>query len=102
MKEWVQPDGEAPGLMFKAAELAGEVGELCNELKKVERSRLGMVGGLDIGHPGVRRSIEDEIADVVICADLIALELGISLSVIIPRKFNNTSKKNGLQTLLSF
>lgn len=32
-------------LSFRAAELAGEAGEACNEIKKLERERLGLVGG---------------------------------------------------------
>ena len=80
---------------FRGIELAGEVGELCNVLKKLERESMGM--------PGSRASIEDladELADVIICADLMALQFGINLEYEVPRKFNATSSKYGLRTTM--
>lgn len=80
-------------LTYSSNELAGEVGELCNVIKKLERERLGLVGS--------RATLEqaaDELADVVICADLLADQLGIDLSASIPVKFNKTSEKYGLKT----
>ena len=69
--------------------LAGEVGELCNLLKKMRR-------GEDIKVEDVGR----ELADVVIYADLLAARLGISLARAIPKKFNETSVKVGSDILL--
>lgn len=77
-------------------ELAGEVGELCNIVKKIERERLGIVGS--------RASIDnlaDELADVVIVADLIAAIAGINLEAAVCRKFNHTSKARGFLTMFS-
>jgi len=55
-------------LVYKGNELAGEVGEACNVVKKLERERLGIAGSRDtVEH------LAEELADVVICADLIAL-----------------------------
>ena len=85
-------------LTFSTTELAGEVGELCNEIKKVERKTYGLAGGktLEEAFP----KICEELADVVICADLIGMKLGINLPSIVRDKFNKTSDKNGMTTKL--
>lgn len=91
--EWAQ--GVEIPLSFRGLELAGEAGEACNELKKLERTRLGMVGG--------KQDIEDlqeELADVLVCVDLIAMDLGINLGEALRAKFNKTSEKYGLATRL--
>lgn len=80
---------------FRGNELAGETGEACNVIKKLERARLGL--------PGSRASVNDlasELADVIICVDLIAMEQGIDLWSEIKKKFNATSEKVGLKTRL--
>lgn len=66
--EW--DTGKKLSLNFKVIELGGEVGEALNCLKKLEREALGLVGS--------RTTISDaamELADVVICADLIGLHI---------------------------
>lgn len=58
---------------YRCCELAGEMGEACNIIKKIERERLGLRGtkaGVDL--------LADELADVLICIDLIAMDLRIS------------------------
>lgn len=83
-------------LTYRANELAGEVGEACNVVKKLVRERLGL--------PGSRSTVADladELADVVICAYLVAIQEGINLDAAVVRKFNATSKKLGLRTRLS-
>lgn len=63
--EW-DPSSQITGL-YRAVELAGEVGELANIVKKLERERLGL--------PGSRETVEhlaEELADVFICIDLLA------------------------------
>lgn len=82
--------GSAATIEFATIELAGETGELCNRIKKFLRAMQGMPGGeADLGE------IADEIADVVICTDLLADILGLDLGPIIQRKFNKTSEKHG-------
>lgn len=81
---------ERPPLSFAMMELAGETGEACNEAKKRERAERGMVGGkID------DMALADELADVVICADLAAERVGIDLAAAVARKFNKTSAKHG-------
>lgn len=56
---------------WRLNELAGEVGEVCNVLKKLERERLGI--------PGSRTTTDDlgfELADVAICLDLTLMTIG--------------------------
>lgn len=76
---------------YQGNELAGEVGEACNVIKKLERESFGMTGS--------RASVADlaeELADVIICVDLIAMTFGIDLAQAVPAKFNKTSRKYGL------
>lgn len=91
-KEW---GGKPTSLSFKGNELAGEVGEACNILKKLERTRLGMKGG-----GGSIEALAEELADVIICVDLIAGHLAIDLERAVVNKFNKTSEKVGLETKL--
>ena len=108
--EWDKDNGI--GLAYRGNELAGEVGEALenavdvilmaaaagrasNIVKKIERERLGIRGS--------RATVTDlaaELADVVICVDLIAMGLGIDLGAAVVDKFNATSAKVGLATRL--
>lgn len=93
-KEW-DTGSEKVSLAFRGNELAGEVGELCNVLKKLERERIGIVGSR-----ATPAQAAEELADVVICADLIALDLGVDLGAATRDKFNATSAKYGLSTTM--
>lgn len=65
---------QIPDLSFRGNELAGETGEVCNVIKKLERARQGWRGSRDtVEH------LAEELADVVICADLIGIAAGIDL-----------------------
>ncbi len=81
---------------YRGNELAGEVGEACNIIKKLERERFGIRGSR-----ATAEELADELADVVICVDLIAMHYGIDLEAAIARKFNATSEKVGLETRLA-
>jgi NTP pyrophosphatase (non-canonical NTP hydrolase) len=94
-RQAVWPNANKLDLTFKAVELAGECGELENVIKKLARERLGLPGSRDtVGHAA------EELADIVICCDLIAIELGIDLTAAVRRKFNATSEKIGLEVRL--
>jgi NTP pyrophosphatase (non-canonical NTP hydrolase) len=82
-------------LLFRATELAGEAGELCNAIKKLERERLGVKGT-----KATLEQVAEEIADVVIAADLLAMQFNISMAEAVQAKFNATSKKYKLKTTL--
>lgn len=95
-EEWCKESGEIPDLAFRGLELAGETGEACNVAKKLEREKHGWRGS--------RATLEDlgtELADVVICADLMALAAGIDLMAAVREKFNATTEKVNLTTKLA-
>jgi NTP pyrophosphatase (non-canonical NTP hydrolase) len=73
-----------------ATALAGEVGELCNLIKKMRR-----------GDAIPLQSVSDEIADVAIYLDLLAARLGINLEEAVVKKFNEVSEKIGSTYTLS-
>jgi NTP pyrophosphatase (non-canonical NTP hydrolase) len=93
-REWDPTD--AITLTYRGNELAGEVGEACNVIKKIERERLGLRGSRVTAE-----QLAEELADVIICADLIAMDMGINLTEAVARKFNATSDKYGLLTKFS-
>jgi NTP pyrophosphatase (non-canonical NTP hydrolase) len=90
-KEW--DAGNQITLAYRGNELAGEVGEACNVIKKLERERMDIRGSR-----ATLTDLASELADVVICADLIAMQAGINLDAAVAAKFNATSVKVGLQT----
>jgi NTP pyrophosphatase (non-canonical NTP hydrolase) len=89
-------NGESVGLLFRATELGGETGEVLNVCKKLERERMGWRGSR-----ATVEDLSDELADVVICADLLAMTVGIDLYAAVVRKFNATSEKVGLPQRLT-
>lgn len=93
-KQWNSSGANVP-LIFSLVELAGEAGEACNIGKKLARTELGLAGGTAELEP-----LEDEIADVVICADLVARKAGFDLGAAVARKFNATSRKRGFSVML--
>lgn len=76
-------------LSFLGNEMAGEVGEACNIIKKLERERLGIKGST-----ATTQDLKDELEDVLICVALVANKAGILLNPAL--KFNKTSEKYGL------
>lgn len=92
-REWDKEGGIS--LSFRGNELAGETGEACNIIKKLERERLGIRGSR-----ATLDDLADELCDILICVDLIAMAEGIDLNARLPRKFNETSEKYGLATRL--
>lgn len=92
-KEWAGPV-QLPA-SFRGTELAGEVGEACNIVKKLERERLGLPGSRDtVAH------LAEELADIIICVDLMAMTYGIDLTQATCDKFNATSEKMKFKTRL--
>jgi len=92
-REW--DPGKRITLEYRGNELAGEVGEACNIIKKLVRARMGVPGSFT-----TTSALAAELADVVICADLIAGYLGLDLGFSVAEKFNTTSEKYGFKTRL--
>lgn len=108
--EW---DKDAPtGASFRGNELGGETGEALeaalnliafgaasgrvqNLLKKLDRAKFGMVGSV-----AAVDDLADELSDVIICVDRVASRFKIDLWPAVVHKFNKTSVKNGLKTML--
>jgi NTP pyrophosphatase (non-canonical NTP hydrolase) len=94
-KEWFK-DKEV-SLLFRVVELVGEAGELANVVKKMHRENMGVRGTkAELEH------LYDELADIVISADLLSMHLGVDMARIIEKKFNETSRKYRLKTRLQF
>lgn len=72
-------------LAYRGNELAGEVGEACNILKKLMREALGMVGSR-----ATTEQLAEELADIVICVDMVALS--VPLGPIVPMSGIPTAK----------
>ena len=72
-----------------ATAMAGECGEACNLIKKLRRGE--DIKAADIG---------DELADLVIYADLLAARLDLDLGACVRLKFNKVSRRRGLSVFL--
>lgn len=92
-EEWC-PD-QKPDLSFRGNEMAGETGEACNVIKKLERERHGWRGSRD-----THVHLGEELADVIHTAILCAITAGLDLEPYVVAKFNETSERNGLRTSL--
>lgn len=77
-----------------AVALAGEVGELCNVVKKLNRERDGLAGNTVDGRD-LRVMLEKECADVYIYLDLFCTAAGFDLATAVRAKFNEVSERNG-------
>lgn len=97
--EWNKdnPDGKCPD-EFTMMELQGEIGEAQNVVKKLCRMMLNLQGGLNIDTG--KQQLADELADVIICTDLVAMAFDIDLGESVRQKFNKTSMKHGLSVTL--
>ena len=75
-------------LVYLGNAMAGECGEACNVIKKLERERLGARGS-----KASAQDLGEELADIIIYADLIARKMNIDLGEAVRDKFNKTSEK---------
>lgn len=91
------PDGLASWSQSDwAVAIAGEAGEMCNVVKKLNRLRDGLVGnhGDDVSHAQLITKLGKELADVVIYCDLLARREGLNLGELVRSKFNEVSERN--------
>lgn len=93
--EWCGEDNALDSLEFRTIEFSGEAGELSDAIKKLLRFRAGFRGGVQ-----AIEDICDELADVIISTDRVAEKLHIDLAEAVIRKFNKTSRKNHLRTMM--
>jgi NTP pyrophosphatase (non-canonical NTP hydrolase) len=91
--EW-DPEGHID-LAYRGNELGGEAGEAQNIIKKIERERRGIRGS-----KSNTTELASELADVVICVDLICMQEQIDLERAVVDKFNQTSERYALKARL--
>lgn len=83
-----------------AGAMCGEAGEAANVAKKIRR----LADGCAVNNPGtpeLARKLGEELADVVIYADLLAASQGIDLGGAVANKFDEVSRRVGYTTRLS-
>ena len=73
-----------------AVALGGEVGEVCDVIKKLNRVRDGMGGNKKEPYE-LQADLQEEIADVYLYLDLLAQAAGIDLASAVKAKFNQVS-----------
>ena len=78
---------------------AGEMGEACNVIKKLNRDDDGIVGNT-ASREELMEQLGEEIADTILYLDLLAARAGIDLSDAIITKFNKVSEKNNFDVWL--
>lgn len=93
-KLWDGAD-EKLDLTYRSNEMMGEAGEAANVAKKIERERRGLRGSR-----ATKQQLADELADVIICVDLIAAAEGIDIDAAVRDKFNETSRKYDLPVFI--
>lgn len=84
-------------LTFRGLELGGEVGEALNVIKKMAREQMGMRGTR-----ATVNNLAEELADVLICLDLTAMQAGVDLKAAVVAKFNKTSRERLLSVFLNY
>lgn len=95
--EWGPNPVDSPS--FRGNELAGEVGEACNILKKIDRLTLGLKGAPP--NEVMVAALREELGDVLVCLDLVAMLFGIDLVEATREKFNLTSAKYKFNTRIA-
>jgi NTP pyrophosphatase (non-canonical NTP hydrolase) len=80
--------------------MAGEAGEACNAVKKLNRIEDGIASLGEKGREYTEREeaiakVLEELADVVIYADLLAQRVGGNLAAAVTSKFNVVSERYG-------
>lgn len=84
---------EAIARLLNMLRVSKAAGKLQNLIKKLEREKLGIKGSRT-----TKEALAKELADVIICVDLIAMDEDVDLWAAVKGKFNETSEKVGLTT----
>ena len=78
-----------------ATALAGETGEVCDVIKKLNRADIGKPSHKDPPREVLLSDLGDELADVMTYANLLAHRYGIDLAEATAKKFNAVSEREG-------
>ncbi len=89
-------------LTYWTTAVAGEVGELCNMIKKLQRvEKGGMDGGSSYTAKDINKEmLQEEIGGIVIYLDLLASLLDIDLEEAVLETFNQKSRQMGFSQIL--
>lgn len=89
-------------LTYWTTALAGEVGELCNMIKKMQRvERGGVDGGSSYTAKDITKEmLKEEIGGIAIYLDLLASLLDIDMEEAVIDTFNSKSEKYGFSQLV--
>jgi NTP pyrophosphatase (non-canonical NTP hydrolase) len=87
-----QADGSDWALSTWSNAVLGELGELANLIKKVERG--------DLTLDEAREALGKECADVATYLDILAFRLGVDLGQVVMDKFNEVSRRVGAGVLI--
>lgn len=87
-----QPDGSDWALSTWCNAVLGELGELANLIKKIERG--------DMSLDEVHGDVADELADVATYLDILAFRCGVDLGAATASKFNRVSMRVGCDVRL--
>lgn len=74
--------------------VAGETGEMCNIIKKIDRGDFSLLEG--------KEKLADEAADIVCYLDLLCQCADIDLSMAITNKFNKVSERIGSELKIQY
>lgn len=96
-KQWL--NGVTWSLSDWGVAMAGEAGEACDAIKKLNRLRDGMITQ-ENNKQKLTIDLAKEIADTIIYADLLAEAAGIDLEEAIVNKFNEVSDRFGFEQKL--
>ena len=80
-----------------AVAMAGECGEACNVIKKMNRKRDSITNEDPEEYDELAEALGKEIADTVTYAFLLAERCGFDMQDIVTRKFNEVSRKHGFR-----
>lgn len=84
------------------AATAGELGELCNILKKIKRFDTGVQqNAVSLSRQELIEMAAEEIADVLCYLDLTATSIGVDISEAVISKFNAVSAREKLPQRLA-
>lgn len=76
-------------------EIGIQVGMVCNTIKKQERARFGMVGA-----QGSLEDLNKNLNEVILHVHRLAAAMGLEAVDCVAEKFNLTSRKYGLETIM--
>ena len=79
--------------------LAGETGEACDVIKKLNRARDGLSGN-KLTTDELQLELAEELADTLAYLDLLAAAAGINLAGAYRQKFNEVSERHGSNVFL--